>query len=65
VLPLLDSFRLYAQSQRTPRALAAFPVDACEADVTHSWRDFGNRLFANWLTPLQARRSAHEAVQGW
>jgi homoserine O-succinyltransferase len=65
VLSLLDSFRHHAQSQRTPRALAAFPVDACEADVTHSWRDLGTGLFANWLTPLHASRSAHTAVQGW
>jgi len=65
VLTLLDSFRRYAQDQRTSKALAAFPLDACQADITHSWRDLSAGLFANWLAPLQgARTSAREAAQG-
>jgi homoserine O-succinyltransferase len=66
VVTLLDSFRCYAQHQRTPKALAAFPADACEADVIHSWRDLGAGLFANWLAPLQvASASTHVATRGW
>jgi homoserine O-succinyltransferase len=66
VLSLLDSFRQYAELQRTPKAMAAFPAAACTADVTHSWRDIGARLFINWLACVQAARaSAHEAAPGW
>lgn len=65
VLMLLDSFRHYAQAQRNPKALAAFPADACQADVADSWRDVGVRLFANWLAPSRAVGTcAHDAARG-
>jgi homoserine O-succinyltransferase len=57
VASLLDAFRAAAMRERTPALLARFPLAACEADLTHSWRGVANRLYTNWLAQVAAQKA--------
>ncbi len=58
VAPLLAAFRHRALRERAPDAISAFPMDACLADRTPSWRDRAGGIYANWLALVAGRRAA-------
>jgi len=61
----LEAFRRQAERDRAPDAIAGFPMAACQADMTHGWRDLALGLYANWLAQVAdraARRPAAEAA---
>ena len=57
VAELLDAFRASAIRARTPEAMAQFPLAACEADLTHSWRDLAHRFYAGWLDHVAGQKA--------
>ena len=58
VAPQLAAFHRQALRDRTPDTIAAFPMDACLADLTHSWRDLAIGIYANWLGLVAERQAA-------
>lgn len=55
VAALLGDFRRWAERNRGPDAIAAFPMSVCAEDVAHGWRDVAVTLYANWLAQVRDR----------
>lgn len=58
-LDLLDLFRRFATARKEdPAVMKAFPFDACAGSIRVDWRSPMERLFANWLAQVRARKAA-------
>jgi homoserine O-succinyltransferase/O-acetyltransferase len=55
---LMVDFRAKALSDRNPGLLAAFPVERLAQDVRNVWRRPARRIYHNWLSYVEAQRTA-------
>jgi len=62
VTALLEAFRERALGVRTAETMADFPLDACEADLAHSWSGLAHAIYANWLTLVAERKACRSTV---
>jgi homoserine O-succinyltransferase/O-acetyltransferase len=55
---LMVDFRAKALSDRNPGLFAAFPVERLAQDVRNVWRRPARRIYHNWLSYVEAQRTA-------
>ena len=58
----LDSFRNEALADRREDLLANFPTALAENGLSMSWRAPASRIYRNWLTYINARKSRQLAA---
>jgi homoserine O-succinyltransferase len=55
---IMTDFRTRALSDRDPELFADFPADRLAKDVQNVWRRSAKRIYRNWLSYMEAQRTA-------
>jgi homoserine O-succinyltransferase/O-acetyltransferase len=62
---IMIDFRARALSDRNPELLAGFPADRLAKDIQNVWRRPGRRIYRNWLSYMEAQRTARVRPRGF